>query len=77
MRAHESHPVLVHRHHGLPINSSQNYTGSFWTLLQPYGLFTGVTLVLICLLHGATFMSLKTTDDMRDRACGWPGGSPR
>ena len=55
--------------HGLPINSAQNYTGSFWTLLQPYGLFTGVTLVLICLLHGATFLSLKTTDNMRDRAC--------
>ena len=54
--------------HGLPINSSQNYTGSFWDLLQPYALLTGVTLVLICLLHGATFLSLKTTGEMRDRA---------
>jgi cytochrome bd-type quinol oxidase subunit 2 len=51
--------------HGLPINASQNYTGSFWDLLQPFGLLTGITLVLICLLHGATFLSLKTTDDMR------------
>jgi cytochrome d ubiquinol oxidase subunit II len=54
--------------HGLPINSAQNYTGSFWDLLQPYALFTGVTLVLICLLHGATFMCLKTTGDMRERS---------
>ena len=54
--------------HGLPINASQNYTGSFWDLLQPYGLFTGITLVLICLLHGATFLSLKTTDEMRERS---------
>src|ERR1700751_2094317 len=54
--------------HGLPINSSQNYTGSFWTLLQPYAVFTGVTLVLICLLHGATFLSLKTTGDLHDRS---------
>ncbi|HUD77262.1 MAG TPA: cytochrome d ubiquinol oxidase subunit II [Streptosporangiaceae bacterium] len=54
--------------HGLPINSSQNYTGSFWDLLQPYALLTGVTLVLICLLHGATFLSLKTTGDMRERS---------
>jgi cytochrome bd ubiquinol oxidase subunit II len=54
--------------HGLPINSSQNYTGSFWNLLQPYGVFTGVTLVLICLLHGATFLCLKTTGDMRERS---------
>jgi cytochrome d ubiquinol oxidase subunit II len=54
--------------HGLPIDSSQNYTGSFWDLLQPYGIFTGVTLVLICALHGATFLELKTTGDMRERA---------
>ena len=54
--------------HGLPINSSQNYTGSFWDLLQPYGIFTGVTLVLVCALHGATFLCLKTTDDMRERS---------
>jgi cytochrome d ubiquinol oxidase subunit II len=54
--------------HGLPINSSQNYTGSFWDLLQPYALFTGVTLVLVCALHGATFLSLKTTGDLRERS---------
>jgi cytochrome d ubiquinol oxidase subunit II len=54
--------------HGLPINSSQEYTGSFFDLLQPYALLTGVTLVLICLLHGATFLSLKTTGDMRERS---------
>ena len=54
--------------HGLPINASQEYTGSFWDLFQPYGLFTGLTLVLICLLHGAAFLSLKTTGDMRERS---------
>ena len=54
--------------HGLPINSAQNYTGSFWDLLQPYGIFTGITLVLVCALHGATFLCLKTTDDMRERS---------
>jgi|ERR1022692_1038996 cytochrome bd ubiquinol oxidase subunit II len=54
--------------HGVPINAQQEYTGTFLDLLQPYALFTGVTLVLICLLHGATFLSLKTTGDMRERA---------
>jgi len=54
--------------HGLPIDSAQNYTGSFWDLLQPYGIFTGITLVAICALHGATFLELKTTGDMRQRA---------
>jgi len=54
--------------HGLPINAAQNYTGSFWNLLQPYAVFTGVTFVLICLLHGATFLCLKTTGAIRDRS---------
>ena len=53
---------------GLPINASFEYTGTFWNLLTPYGLLTGVTLVLLCVVHGATFMSLKATGVVRDRA---------
>jgi len=53
---------------GLPIDSAQNFTGSFWNLFQPYGVWTGVTLVLVCLLHGAAFLSLKTTGEMYERS---------
>ena len=54
--------------HGLPINASHEYTGSFWTLLQPYGVFTGITFVTVCVLHGATFLALKTAGGVRARA---------
>ncbi len=54
--------------HGLPINSSQDYTGSFWDLLQPYALFTGITLVFICLLHGATFLCFEDTGELYERS---------
>jgi cytochrome bd ubiquinol oxidase subunit II len=54
--------------HGLPINQKQNYTGNFFNLLTGYGLMTGVTLLALCLLHGATFLGLRTADGMRDRA---------
>jgi len=53
---------------GLPIDKSGEYTGSFWHLLQPYGIYTGITLVAICVLHGATFVTLKTTGEVADRA---------
>jgi cytochrome bd ubiquinol oxidase subunit II len=53
---------------GLPIDKSQNYTGTFWNLFQPYGVYTGITLVAICILHGATFITLKTTGEVADRA---------
>jgi len=54
--------------HGLPINSAQNFTGSFWDLLQPYAVFTGVTLTLVCMLHGATFLCLKTTGGVHEQS---------
>jgi len=54
--------------HGLPIDKSGEYTGSFWTLLQPYGIYTGVTLVALCVLHGSTFLGLKTSGGVRQRA---------
>jgi cytochrome d ubiquinol oxidase subunit II len=53
---------------GLPINSSHEYTGTFWDLFQPYAVITGITLVAICLMHGATFIAMKTTDEIRGRA---------
>jgi cytochrome d ubiquinol oxidase subunit II len=53
---------------GLPIDSSHEYTGNFFDLLTPYGLWTGATILGLCLLQGATFLALKTTDDIRERA---------
>jgi len=53
---------------GVPINAHQEFTGSIADLLQPYALLTGITLVLICVLHGATFLALRTTGDMRELA---------
>ena len=53
---------------GLPIDKSHDFTGNFFNLLTPYGLWTGLTLLGLCLLHGATFLKLKTTDQVRERA---------
>jgi cytochrome d ubiquinol oxidase subunit II len=67
--------------HGLPINADHNYTGSFVGLLVPYGLFTGLTLLMLCLLLGATYLSLKTEGDLCVRASaiaarlGWPAAA--
>lgn len=58
---------------GLPINSGHDFTGNFFDLLTPYGIWTGLTLVGLCLLHGATFLKLKSTDGVRRRARGLAG----
>jgi cytochrome d ubiquinol oxidase subunit II len=54
--------------HGLPINKAHQFTGSFWTLLTPFGLWTGVTLLVLTLLMGATYLTLKTTGELHKRA---------
>jgi len=53
--------------HGLPIDAAHNYTGNFFGLLTPYGLYTGVTMLVLTLLMGATYLSLKTVGDLHDR----------
>lgn len=54
--------------HGLPINSQHEYTGSFWNLLTPFGLWSGVTLTVLSLLMGATYLTLKTAGELHERA---------
>ena len=53
---------------GLPINSSHEFTGNFFDLLTGFGLWTGVMLLALCALHGATFLKLRTTGAVRERA---------
>jgi cytochrome bd ubiquinol oxidase subunit II len=54
--------------HGLPVNSSHEFTGNFLDLLTPFGLWSGLTLLVLSLLMGATYLTLKTTGEIRDRA---------
>ncbi|MBE6477592.1 MAG: cytochrome d ubiquinol oxidase subunit II [Propionibacteriaceae bacterium] len=44
------------------------FTGSFWSLFNPFGLLGGVLLVLLFCTHGAVFLALKTYGDVRERA---------
>ncbi len=53
---------------GVPIDSTMEYTGTFWTLLRPYTVFFGVTTLALFTLHGAVFLTLKTTGELQDRA---------
>jgi cytochrome d ubiquinol oxidase subunit II len=53
---------------GLPIDAQGEYTGTFVDVLTGYGLAMGVTVLLLCLLHGAAYLALKTGGDVRERA---------
>jgi cytochrome d ubiquinol oxidase subunit II len=52
---------------GLPIDST-GYHGNLFTLLNAYGLLTGLLFLLLFLEHGSLWLSIKTTNDLSLRA---------
>jgi cytochrome d ubiquinol oxidase subunit II len=54
--------------HGIPLDAAGHFTGNFFTFLNPYALLGGVTTLGLFTLHGALFLALKTTGELRARA---------
>src|SRR6202142_3106133 len=53
---------------GVPLNAAHVYTGNLLTLLNWYGLLGGLVTLSLFMLHGAIFLSLRTTGELRARA---------
>ncbi|QWF21383.1 cytochrome d ubiquinol oxidase subunit II [Nocardioides sp. LMS-CY] len=53
---------------GVPIDADKEFTGTIFTLLNPFGVLGGVVTLLLFLTHGAMFLALKTDGDIRHRA---------
>jgi len=45
---------------GVPIDGTMTFTGTLFTLLNPFGLLGGLVTLTLFTLHGALFLSLKT-----------------
>jgi cytochrome d ubiquinol oxidase subunit II len=54
--------------HGLPLDGNGDYTGGFWDLFSPYTVVAGLAVVLLFAYHGATFLTLRTTGGLLERA---------
>jgi cytochrome d ubiquinol oxidase subunit II len=54
--------------HGVPLDSENDFSGDFWDLFSPYTVFAGIAVVALFGFHGATFLTLRTTGGLRDRA---------
>jgi cytochrome bd ubiquinol oxidase subunit II len=54
--------------HGVPINSSGDFSGSVGDILSAYTVFAGIAFVLLCACHGAAFLALKTQGELRERS---------
>ncbi len=49
---------------GVPIDANMQYVGGFFNLLNPYALLAALVVTLLFTLHGASFLSIKTTGEV-------------
>lgn len=59
--------ALANMMRGVKIDENMNYVGSFWDLINVYSVLAGVSIVMMFLLHGAIFLSLKTDGVIKER----------
>lgn len=52
---------------GVPLNEKHDVAVGFFGLLSPYALLVGISTVVLFALHGAIFLSLKTSGHMQKR----------
>jgi cytochrome d ubiquinol oxidase subunit II len=53
---------------GVPIDSSHVFTGGIADLFSPYTVFMGLAVVVLFALHGANYLTLRTSGDLSSRA---------
>lgn len=53
---------------GLPINEEMQLHAGFFDVVNLYTVIGGLTMVMLCLLHGLMFTTLRTLGDLQERA---------
>ncbi|MEV4421756.1 cytochrome d ubiquinol oxidase subunit II [Patulibacter sp. NPDC049589] len=53
---------------GIPLDANSDFTGNLLDLLSPYALLGVVAVLALFVLHGATFLGLRTEGPLRERS---------
>lgn len=56
---------------GIPLGADKEFQGTFFSLLHPYALLCGVTVVSVCMMHGAIYVVMKTEGEFHHKARAW------
>lgn len=56
---------------GMPLNEQFEFTGSWLSFLNPYALLVGLMSLAFAMVHGASYMMLKTEGDLHDKIHGF------
>lgn len=60
---------------GIPLDPRGEFSGNFFTLLNPLALLVGLTAVTLFVRHGAVFLATKTEGALLGRILGWERGA--
>lgn len=60
---------------GVPLNAQMEFTGNFFTLLNPFSLLVGLTGLAMFVTHGAIYLVMKTNGPVAERARRWAEGA--
>jgi cytochrome d ubiquinol oxidase subunit II len=56
---------------GIPVDSTKEYVGGLFNLLNPYSILIGITTVALFMMHGAIYLVMKTEGTLQDIVRGW------
>jgi len=57
--------------YGVPLGPDHVFAGTFFDLLTPYAILTGITTVALFMMHGAIYGVLKTEGELHDKLRHW------
>ena len=53
---------------GLPIDQQMEMKAGFFDIVNPFTILGGLTIVLLCLVHGLLFIAIRTSGQIQERA---------
>ncbi len=58
--------------HGIPLNANHDYTGGvILTFLHPYSIIVGFLVLSLFMMHGSTFLVMKTEGELQEKLKRW------
>lgn len=60
--------VLANFMTGMPIDGDKEMVGGFVQFLHPFALLGGVMFLLLCIVHGLQFITIRTEGELQERA---------
>ena len=55
---------------GIPLDARHDFTGTFFSLLHPYALLIGITVLVVITLHGGLFLLIKNEGRLHEKIKG-------